>query len=46
MVKLEKLEKGKPPFFILIASMVIMGGVFIWLLYMNKKKKSLLPQNR
>jgi protein SCO1/2 len=41
LVKLEKTEKNKPPFFIIISSMVIMGGVFIWLLYMNKKKKSI-----
>jgi protein SCO1 len=46
LVKLEKIEKGKPPFFILIASMVIMGGVFVWLLFVYRKKKKLIPGGR
>jgi protein SCO1/2 len=39
MLKMEKTVRTKPPFGILIASMGLMGGVFIWLLYRYKKKK-------
>lgn len=41
LLKMEKTERTKPPFAILIASMVIMGAVFFWLLYNYKKKKTI-----
>jgi protein SCO1 len=42
MVKMEKTEKAKPPFAILVASMVLMGCVFIWMMWMKKRKKKVL----
>jgi protein SCO1 len=43
LLKMEKTERSKPPFGILVLSMVVMGVVFIWLLFIYKKKKKLVP---
>ena len=38
LVKMEKPENGKPPFILLIISLVVMGVVFVGLLFILKKK--------
>jgi protein SCO1 len=44
LVKMEKLEKGKPPIKYLLASMILLGVMFLFLQYMSKRKKNLLPE--
>ncbi len=44
LVKMEKAQKGKPPIFLLITSLVIMGLIFLWLTFMNKKKAIVIKE--
>jgi protein SCO1 len=44
LVKMEKAQKGKPPIGLLITSLVIMGLVFLWLTFMNKKKPLVIKE--
>lgn len=42
LVKMERTVRNKPPFAILIASMTIMGAVFIFIMMRNRNKKKLI----
>lgn len=43
LVKMEKMEKGKPPIKFLLASMILLGIMFLFLLRISRKKKNQLP---
>lgn len=43
LVKMEKTEKGKPPVKFLLASMILLGLMFLFLLRVSRKKKNLMP---
>jgi protein SCO1/2 len=42
MLKMEKTQRSKPPFFIIIASTAIMGLVFAYVLFVRKRDKNAL----
>jgi protein SCO1 len=44
LLKMEKTERSKPPFFLLIMSIVVTGVILIWVFYMSRKKKKLFKK--